>query len=249
MTDRIVEPPVLACIPAAIPAVRRNRHFRLGQELFTRRAVERRDLDEGYEFRFSRNQFEDVAHFVADECRCCPFLAFDLSIAPDSGPLWLRITGPAGTRALLDTELLSANECGCKPGSPRDPTVTVGWAAAGAVVTSVGVCAACCLLPAALIALGVGSSLVGTLDSLTPYRGWFVAVTGLLLGYGFRSVYGRGARNRPRRSTTAALWLATALALSGIVYGLLEPHLSGHSLPPRPHLSSAQHVPPVPIPR
>jgi hypothetical protein len=43
-----------------------------------------------------------VARFVANERRCCPFLAIAVERAPDAGPLWLRLTGPAGTHELLD---------------------------------------------------------------------------------------------------------------------------------------------------
>ena len=48
------------------------------------------------------------ARFVANERRCCPFLTFTLELAPDGGPLWLRLTGPAGTRAFLEAEFLTA---------------------------------------------------------------------------------------------------------------------------------------------
>ena len=43
--------------------------------------------------------------FVGNERHCCPFLGFAIEILPENGVLWLRLAGPAGTRAFLDEEL------------------------------------------------------------------------------------------------------------------------------------------------
>jgi hypothetical protein len=95
----------LACVPDAIPTAERPLHFALLARLFEEAARERRELAGGYAFRFDADALDDVARFVANERRCCPFLAFTLELAPSGGPLWLRLTGPAGTRAFLDLEL------------------------------------------------------------------------------------------------------------------------------------------------
>ena len=105
--------PALACVPSAIPAIERKAHFELARDLFTRRATERVPLREGYAFRFDSSEFEDVARFVTNERKCCPFLTFELELAAQSGPLWLRMKGPEGTREVLDAELKLASSCGC----------------------------------------------------------------------------------------------------------------------------------------
>lgn len=107
----------VACVPAAIPAAERSAHFALARRLFAELAAERKDLPTGYAFRFDGSEIESVARFVANERRCCPFLTFAMEIAPASGPLWLRMTGPEGTRAVLDAELNLASPaggCGCR---------------------------------------------------------------------------------------------------------------------------------------
>ena len=48
---------------------------------------------------------EAVVRFVSGERLCCPFLGFTLELAPDHGPLWLRVTGPDGAKAILRVEL------------------------------------------------------------------------------------------------------------------------------------------------
>jgi hypothetical protein len=103
----------IACVPNAIPATERSDHFALAAKLFHELARERKDLPDGYAIRFESDAFEPVAHFVANECKCCPFMTFELSVAPESGPVWLRMTGPAGTRAVLQAELGLAGPCGC----------------------------------------------------------------------------------------------------------------------------------------
>jgi hypothetical protein len=105
--------PPLACVPSAIPANERKAHFELAEDLFMKRAAERVPLPEGYAFRFDSGDFEDVARFVTNERKCCPFLTFELELAAQSGALWLRMRGPEGTREILEAELNLARPCGC----------------------------------------------------------------------------------------------------------------------------------------
>jgi len=104
----------LACVFSAIPAAERQEHFALGRELLGARAIERVALTNGYAVRFEHGAFDAVARFVANERKCCPFLTFELTLNPASGPLWLRMTGPDGTRAVLEAELNLTDSCGCK---------------------------------------------------------------------------------------------------------------------------------------
>jgi mercuric ion transport protein len=125
--------------------------------------------------------------------------------------------------------------CGCA-NPPSNSQGKVKLATVGAVLASLGICAACCLLPAVLIGLGVAGSFVGALDSLAPYKWIFIAITAVLLGYGFHTVYWKPRRTRAAgrscetcgsgRSVRVALWFGTALAISGIAYGYMEPWLT-----------------------
>jgi len=94
----------LACVPDAIPSADRPAHFALIERLF-QDVREKVALDDGYAFRFDASAFADVARFIENERLCCPFLAFMLEAQPAGGPLWLRMTGPEGTREFLDVEL------------------------------------------------------------------------------------------------------------------------------------------------
>ena len=95
----------LACVPGAIPAEQRSAHFALTARLFGEAARERRALPDGYAVRFDADALEPLARFVEHERKCCPFLTFTLELAPAGGPLWLRLTGPAGTREFLESEI------------------------------------------------------------------------------------------------------------------------------------------------
>jgi mercuric ion transport protein len=128
-----------------------------------------------------------------------------------------------------------APACGCA--TPRSNNQgKVKLATAAAVLASLGICAACCLLPAVLISLGVAGSFVGNLESTAPYKWYFIATTVVLLGYGFYTVYWKPRKTcaagaacetcGSSRSVRVALWLGTALALSGIAYGYMEPWLT-----------------------
>jgi hypothetical protein len=78
--------------------------FRSRISLFGQRAPEKLDLPNGYSFQFPAEMFDEVAQFVSKERRCCPFLAFEIVMAPADGPLSLRVTGPEGTREFLAAE-------------------------------------------------------------------------------------------------------------------------------------------------
>ena len=95
----------LACVPGAIPAAQRPEHFALTAHLFGSLAREKREIPNGYAFRFDPDDLEEIARFVANERTCCPFLAFTIEVSENEGPVWLRISGPEGSRALLDAEL------------------------------------------------------------------------------------------------------------------------------------------------
>ncbi len=123
---------------------------------------------------------------------------------------------------------------GCaRTSGPRNRFVK--WSVGGGVLASLGVCAACCLLPMLLIAFGVGGAWVSALDSLAPYKWIFIAATVLFLGYGFYAAYWKPIRSCPAgascatcgttRSVRVFLWIATALAIAGLVFERIEPML------------------------
>lgn len=97
----------LACVPDAVPSEERASHLELTRRLM-RAARERVEVDGGFGIRFGPADLADLAAFVRNERRCCPFLRFRIEQEPDEGPLWLYLTGPDGTRAFLNRELQSA---------------------------------------------------------------------------------------------------------------------------------------------
>ena len=66
---------------------------------------EKSSLPNGYAYRFDADAFDDLARWIANERRCCPFLTFAVELTPNAGPIWVRLTGPDGTRDFLDAEL------------------------------------------------------------------------------------------------------------------------------------------------
>ena len=113
MTTATVQPIPLACVPAAIPAAERDAHFRLSRDLFGSQCEARDDAEGGYVFRFPPSSYEQLARFVVNERKCCPFLRVELCSDPGEGPVWLRLTGPEGTRDFLTAEL-ELEKCGCR---------------------------------------------------------------------------------------------------------------------------------------
>ena len=105
MTVIADERAALACDSSAIPLPDRQAHFKLLHRLFVESAVERKAVPGGYRFRFGADVVELVGRFVENERKCCPFLTFTIEVSGHSGPIWLEVTGPEGTREFLDAEL------------------------------------------------------------------------------------------------------------------------------------------------
>lgn len=89
---------------------------------------------------------------------------------------------------------------------------------AGAIIAS-----SCCVVPLLFVMLGIGGAWMSNLTALEPYKPYFIAVTVVLLGLGYRHVYFRRkepcetdsfcANPASGRITKAALWIATAIVL------------------------------------
>lgn len=65
----------------------------------------------GYSFTFpgKPETLEAVLAFIATERECCPFLRFELDVAPDNEPFTLRLSGPDGVKDLIELGLPSSS--------------------------------------------------------------------------------------------------------------------------------------------
>jgi hypothetical protein len=101
----------LACDLTAIPASVREEHVVTAPQLFAC-AQEVQELSDGFAIRFLNEpgRFMAIAKFVENERLCCPFLRFGLDVGPDSGPLWLRLTGGEGVKKMLQISLFDSLE-------------------------------------------------------------------------------------------------------------------------------------------
>jgi len=68
-----------------------------------RRAEGREDLPEGLRLRFAPTgeTLATIARAVEAERHCCRFLRFGITVEPDGGPVFLKLTGRAGTREFI----------------------------------------------------------------------------------------------------------------------------------------------------
>ena len=109
--------------------------------------------------------------------------------------------------------------------------ILAGSSLIGAVLAS-----SCCILPLALVLLGVSGAWIGNLTALAPYQPIFLLATFALLGAGFWQVYRRPnvvcadgsycARPVSGRITKGVLWIATALVLAALAVNFIVPLFS-----------------------
>jgi hypothetical protein len=94
------------CDQNALDPERRRRHFDvLGPALVAKRTAVR-ELPDGYEIRFPSDgeTYRQLAEYVDAERLCCPFFDIGLRATPEGGPLWLRVTGRAGTKQFIEAD-------------------------------------------------------------------------------------------------------------------------------------------------
>lgn len=108
------------------------------------------------------------------------------------------------------------------------PTKSSAPAIIAASIAAIGA-SACCVVPLALVLLGISGAWISNLTALDPWRPWFSAAALLSLGLAFWSLYGPSSRCRtegqcvePRtlKRRRRWFWLATAV----IALLLLFPH-------------------------
>src|SRR5262245_20885819 len=97
----------LACDLTAIASDEREAHSARASRLMFTAAQEHHALPDGYAWRFTADDYDELYQFVGNERRCCPFFSFTLEVTPYSGPIWLRITGDEAVTTLLQSEMAS----------------------------------------------------------------------------------------------------------------------------------------------
>src|SRR5258708_38564506 len=66
-------------------------------------ALEIKETADGFAYRFPSDDslLADLFTVIRLEHQCCPFLRFSLIVEAGSGPVWLELTGPTGTKEFL----------------------------------------------------------------------------------------------------------------------------------------------------
>jgi hypothetical protein len=100
-----------ACNAMALSPEVRRRHFEeLGPALLkAKKSI--RELPDGYEFELPADNrtYHLLTEWTFQERLCCPFFDIDLHFDREGGPLWLRLTGRAGTKEFIKEEFDLAN--------------------------------------------------------------------------------------------------------------------------------------------
>jgi mercuric ion transport protein len=124
----------------------------------------------------------------------------------------------------------SSTETQAPPGADGAATgsLAAGGLAAGLLASS------CCILPLALVSLGVGGTWMSFLTGLAPYQPYFLGVAALFIGAGLWRAYRKPKQCAPGsmcakpssgRITKPVLWTGATLAVTAAGVNLLAPYL------------------------
>jgi hypothetical protein len=93
------------CNLSALTKIERARDHELMMSLASA-VVEKRELPDGYAFRFDRAKLSELAEWTDIIAKCCQPLTYQIEVGPQpGGALWARFTGKAGVKEFLDGEL------------------------------------------------------------------------------------------------------------------------------------------------
>src|SRR5258708_29611164 len=69
--------------------------------------LERIETDNGVKYKFenSDKMIDLVSSFIKTERLCCDFFDFSLAISPETGFMWLELSGPKGTKEFIADEI------------------------------------------------------------------------------------------------------------------------------------------------
>jgi hypothetical protein len=64
------------------------------------------ELSDGYAFKLDPNQVSlaEVAKWITDERKCCPFFTFEIGVEGETGALTLSLKGPEGVKSFIRME-------------------------------------------------------------------------------------------------------------------------------------------------
>jgi hypothetical protein len=96
----------IACNMNALNKEQRQHHKELTSQLKDL-IQETKELENGYSFRLPSDErfVQKTAEWITLERKCCPFITFGMSVEPESGPLWLSLSGREGVKPFLKMEL------------------------------------------------------------------------------------------------------------------------------------------------
>ena len=97
------------CNTRALTPAERARHAQLGEKMdAARKAVV--ETENGYEFQYTpaRLSIGELAEWVAQESKCCPFFDFHIDFEEQGHLLCLRLTGDEGVKAFIRAEFKEA---------------------------------------------------------------------------------------------------------------------------------------------
>ena len=111
-----------------------------------------------------------------------------------------------------------------------EPKGRTGLLAAGGLIGGV-LASSCCVLPLALVSLGISGAWIGQLTALSPYQPYFLIAALALLGAGFWQAYWRKPEvcvpnsvcAKPRSGAVAkyVLWIGTLFVFAALTIDLL----------------------------
>lgn len=116
---------------------------------------------------------------------------------------------------------------------PERPRIDSRLVAASGLIAGL-LASSCCILPLALVSVGIGGAWVSKITALAPYQPVFIATALLALGAGFWTAYRKQTVCVPgslcekpaaTRTTKAVLWIGLVVIAAALSVNFITPFL------------------------
>ncbi len=95
----------IACDMSVFTDEERLAHQSAYQKIFAS-LITVQECDDGYAFQFPSELWSDIASYIPNEARCCPFFDFTLELRQD-GQVWWTLSGTDDVKEFLKQEVVS----------------------------------------------------------------------------------------------------------------------------------------------
>ena len=106
---RANQPPTFYCNLNALSSKERAKQEKIAKRIWAAQTGIK-ELEDGYAFQLQPDKISlvELAEWIVGENKCCSFFQFEVEVARNHGPLWLKVRGDEGVKKFIQATFTAA---------------------------------------------------------------------------------------------------------------------------------------------